>query len=260
MTNLRPDLALLRGQIRSTNRMFWRTPIAAFFTLALPVIFLVLFSVIFGSEDIGGGYSFSQFFAPSMAVFAAVSSTFTNIAIGTALARDQGILKRVRGTPLPAWIYMAGRIGSGVWISVISVILMFVLGWAFFGFRMIWDDFGLAVLVFVVGIATFSALGLSVCAVIKNGDAAPAVANGVFLPMAFISGIFIPLDDAPTWLVVLGEVFPLKHFAGPFGDAFDPLHTGQVLGWENLAIMGAWLALALLITTRFFSWDPHGAK
>lgn len=249
-------LSLIWLQTRSTNRLFWRTPIAAFFTLALPVIFLVLFSVIFGSDDVAGGYSFSQFFAPSMAVFAAVSSTFSNLAIRTAFSRDQGILKRVRGTPLPPWIYMAGVIVSGVWIAVLSVVLMFLLGWAFFGFRMIWDDFGLAVLAFVVGIATFSSLGLAVCSVIKNGDAAPAVANGVFLPMAFISGIFIPLDDAPRWLVILGDVFPLKHFAGPFGDAFDPFHTGQVLGWENIAIMGAWLVFGALIVTRFFSWDP----
>ena len=260
MTAARSDLSLVRLQIRSTNRMFWRTPIAAFFTLALPVIFLVLFSVIFGSEDIGGGYAFSQFFAPSMAVFAAVSSTFTNLAVRIAYAREQGILKRVRGTPLPPWIYMAGILGSGVWIALLSVVLMFVIGWAFFGFLMVWDDIGLVLLVFVVGIATFSSLGLAVCSIIRNADAAPAVANGVFLPMAFISGIFIPLDDAPQWLVILGDIFPLKHFAGPFGDAFNPLHTGQVLGWENVAIMAAWLVFGGLIVTRFFSWDPRGAK
>ena len=260
MSGGRSPLALVWLQTRSTNRLFWRTPVAAFFTLALPVIFLVLFSVIFGSEDIGGGYSFSQFFAPSMAVFAAVSSTFSNLAIKTAYAREQGILKRVRGTPLPAWIYMAGTILSGVWIAVLSVVLMFVIGWAFFGFRMIWGDIGLAVLVLVVGIATFSALGLAVCSVIKNADAAPAVANGVFLPMAFISGIFIQLDDAPRWLVILGDIFPLKHFAVPFGDAFNPLHTGQVMGWENLAVMGAWLVLGGVVVTRFFSWDPRGAE
>ena len=260
MSGVRTALQQVWLQTRSTNRLFWRTPIAAFFTLALPVIFLVLFSVIFGSEDIGGGYSFSQFFAPSMAVFAAVSSTFTNLAIRTAFARDQGILKRVRGTPLPPWIYMAGAIGSGVWIAVLSVVLMFVIGWAFFGFRMIWDDIGLVLLVFVVGIATFSALGLAVSSVMKNADAAPAVANGVFLPMAFISGIFIPLDEAPRWLVILGDIFPLKHFAGPFGDAFNPLHTGQVLGWEDIGIMVAWLVAGTVIVTRFFSWDPRGAR
>ena len=250
------NLSLVWVQIRSTNRMFWRTPVAAFFTLALPVIFLVLFSVIFG-DDVGGGYSFAQFFAPAMAVFAAVSSTFTNLVIRIAYSRELGILKRVRGTPLPPWIYMSGTIGSGVWIAILSVGLMFLVGWAFFGFEMYWENFGLAVLVFVVGIATFSALGLAVCSVIKNADASPAVANGVFLPMAFISGIFIPLDDAPMWLVILGDIFPLKHFVGPFGDAFNPLHTGQILGWENVAVMGAWLVAGVVITIRFFSWDPR---
>lgn len=260
MSRIRTDLSLLWLQARSQNRTFWRTPVAAFFTLALPVFFLVLFSVIFGSDEVAEGYRFSQFFAPAMAVFSAVSATFTSLSIGTALARDQGILKRVRGTPLPPWIYMAGRIGSGVWIALISVVVMFIIGWAFFGFIMLWGGLLVAVLVFGLGIATFSALGLAVCALVKNGDAVPAVANAFFLPMAFISGIFIPLEDAPRWLVILGDIFPLKHFAAPFGAAFDPFHTGQILGWENLAILGAWLALGLVITTRFFSWDPRGSR
>lgn len=251
-------VSLLWGQVRHNNRMFWRTPAAAFFTLALPVIFLVLFSVIFGDVEVGGGYSFSQFFAPAMAVFAAVSSTFTNLAIGVSYARDQGILKRVRGTPLPPWVYMAGRICSGVWFAVLSVGIMFVLGWGFFGFRMVWANLGTALVIFVMGIAAFSALGLAVCAVLKNADSSPAAANGVFLPMAFVSGIFIPLDDAPRWLVILGDIFPLKHFAGPFGEAFDPLHEGPILGWEHLGVMVLWLAFGMLLVTRYFTWDPRG--
>ena len=259
MTAVRAGLPLLWRQIRSQNRTFWRTPVAAFFTLALPVFFLVLFSVLFGSAEVTEGYRFSQFFAPAMAVFAAGSATFTSLSIGTALARDQGILKRVRGTPLPPWIYMGGRIGSAVWVALVSVVVMFSMAWALFGFVMLWDNLGVALLVFVLGVATFSALGLSVCAVVKNADSVPAVANAVFLPMAFISGIFISLDDAPGWLLVLGDVFPLKHFAEPFGDSFNPFHDGQILGWENLAIMGAWLVLGLVLTTRFFSWDPKGS-
>lgn len=254
----RADLVLLLRQIRHQNRVFWRTPVAAFFTLVLPIFFLVLFSVIFGTSEVAEGYEFSQFFAPAMAVFAAGSSTFTTLAIGTALDRNRGILKRVRGTPLPPWVYMTGRIGSGVWIAVISVVVMFLVGWAFFGFVMLWDNLGEAAAVFVVGVATFSALGLSVCALVRSADATPAVANAVFLPMAFVSGIFIPLDDAPRWLVTLGDIFPLKHFAEPFGAAFNPFHTGVVLGWEDLAVMGVWLVAGLVVTTRFFRWDPKG--
>ena len=260
MSDTRTDLRLAWMQIRNTNRLFWRSPMAAFFTLALPLIFLVLFSVIFGSDGAYGGYDFSQFFAPRMAVFAAVSSTFTNLTIRTSFARQYGLLKRVRGTPLPAWVYMVGMIGSGVWIAVISVVLVFAVGWAFFGFIMIWDYIGSVVLVFVVGIATFSALGLAVSSVIKNADSSPAIANGVFLPMTFMSDIFVPLDDAPRWLVILGDILPLKHFAVPFGDAFNPVHTGQVLGWENIAVMGVWLAAGTVVVTRFFSWDPRGAE
>jgi ABC-2 type transport system permease protein len=248
---------LLWRQIRYQNKNFWRTPAAAFFTLALPVMFLLLFSLFFGDEEIAG-VPFAQFFTPAIAVFAAVSATFTNLAIGTALSRDQGILKRVRGTPLPAWIYMAGRIGSGVWIALISVVLMFSLGWLLYDFQIVWGNLAVAVLVFVVGMATFSALGLAVCAVVKNGEAVPAVAQAVILPMAFISDIFIQTDGAPEWLTTLGNIFPLKHFVNLFSDAFNPFVTGSILGWGSLAAMAGWLVFGLVVTTRFFSWDPRG--
>lgn len=257
MNLLRSDLPLLWRQIRHQNRVFWRTPVAAFFTVGLPVFFLVLFNVLFGGDEAAGEYQFVQFFAPAMAVFAAGSSAFTGLSIGTALARDQGILKRVRGTPIRPWVYMGGRIGSAVWVAVLSAVIMFVTGWAFFGFVILWEELEIGILVFTVGVATFSAMGLSVCALVKSAEATPAVANAVFLPMAFISGIFIQLDDAPDWLVLIGDIFPLKHFVEPFGAAFNPYHTGVVLGWEDLAIMGAWLLVGLIVTTRFFKWDPR---
>ena len=250
-------LSLLRRQIRFQNRTFWRTPVAAFFTLALPVMFLVLFSLFFGGEEVDG-VPYSQFFTPAMAVFAAVSATFTNLAIGTSLSRDQGILKRVRGTPLPPWAYMAGRIGSGVWIATISIALMFTLGWALYDFEIVWSNLAVAALVFAVGMATFSTLGLALCGVVRSGEAIPAVAQAIILPMAFISDIFIPIEDAPAWLKTVGAVFPLKHFVELFSDSFNPFHTGPVLGWTGLAIMLAWFAFGLLVTSRFFTWDPRG--
>ena len=248
---------LLWRQIRSQTTTFWRTPVAAFFTLALPVIFLLLFSLFFGDETVNG-VPFAQFFTPAIAVFAAVSATFTNLAIRTALSRDQGILKRVRGTPLPAWIYMAGRIGSAVWVALISIILMFSLGWALYDFQIVWDNLVVAMFVFIVGMATFSTLGLSVCALVRNSEAVPAVAQAVILPMAFISDIFIQTDGAPAWLTTLGDILPLKAFVVLFSNAFNPFHTGAILGWGEIGTMAAWLAVGLVITTRFFTWDPRG--
>ncbi len=249
---------LVGRQIRHNNRLFWRTPAAAFFTLIFPFVLLLLFNVIFGGGEVRG-YPFVQFFAPAMAVFAAVTSAFTNLAIGVSFAREEGVLKRVRGTPLAPWIYMAGRIGAGVWAAILSVASMFLAGWVFFGLQMAWDSFGVIVLVFVVGMATFSVLGLAVCSSVKNAESSPAIANAVLLPMAFISGIFIPLDDAPDWLIILGDIFPLKHFVEPFGEAFNPLHQGAVLGWEHLGVMALWLVLGMVIVTRYFTWDPKGS-
>jgi ABC-2 type transport system permease protein len=248
--------SLLWHQVRYQNAMFWRTPVAAFFTLLFPIMFLVLFNLLFGDAEVNGE-PFSQFFTPAITVFAAVSATFTNLAIGTAMSRDQGILKRVRGTPLKPWLYLAGRIGSGLWIALISVVVMFFLAWLLYDFEIVWDRLHEAILVFVVGIATFSAMGLAIAAVVKNGDSVPAVANAIILPMAFVSDIFIQTEDGPAWLERVGDFFPLKPFVHLFGDAFNPFHTGTVFGWDQLAVMVAWGAASLFIAVRNFSWEPR---
>jgi ABC-2 type transport system permease protein len=235
--------------------MFWRTPVAAFFTVAFPVMFLVLFNLLFGDAQVNG-VPFAQFFTPAIATFAAVSATFTNLAIGTALSRDAGILKRFRGTPLPPWIYMAGRIGSGVWLATISVILMFALGWLLYDVQILWENVAVALFAFIVGITTFSAMGLAVAGIVKNGDSVPAVAQAIILPMAFVSDIFLVPDNPPVWLDTLGNIFPMKHFGSLMVDAFNPFLTDPVLGWEHVAAMGVWAAVSLVIATRYFSWEP----
>ena len=136
MSERASSLSLVWGQIRYQNKIFWRTPISAFFTLVFPLMFLIVFGLIFGSEDIEGtGLTVAQFYAPALAVFGAVSATYTNLAISTAIARDEGILKRVRGTPLPPWGYIAGRVGSAVYMAAISVLIMLAAGVVFYGLQ-----------------------------------------------------------------------------------------------------------------------------
>ncbi len=127
MSSRTPALLLTMNQVRYQNKMFWRTPIGAVFTIAFPLMFLVLFNLLFdGTIDVTGRtpLTVAQFYTPSLAVFAAASATYTNLAVGTAIARDDGILKRFRGTPLPPWSYLAGRIGSAMWIAMLAVMLM----------------------------------------------------------------------------------------------------------------------------------------
>ncbi len=240
-------------QIRHHDKMFWRNPLAAGFTLGMPFLLLVLFSLVFGEG--AEGDDFIQFFTPSIAVFAAVSATFTNLAIGTGIARDQGILKRVRGTPLPPWVYLAGRIGSAVWVATVSVVLMLAAGVVLYGFELIWANVPVALLTLAAGVACFAALGLALVGVIRRGDAVPAVANAIILPLAFVSGIFIANEDLPVWLANAASVFPLRHFAELFGRSFDQELTGSVLGWDHLLLLVTWTAVASFVAARWFRWD-----
>lgn len=257
MTERRSDLALIWQQIRYQNKIFWRTPIAAFFTLVFPLMFLVLFTAIFGNEEIPElGITTAQFFAPGLAAFAAVSASYTNLAIGTAISRDNGILKRVRGTPLPPWIYIAGRIGSSVYLAALAVVIMMGVAAVFYGVNVYGRTLPALIVTFLVGVGCFAALGMLVAALSPNGDATPAITNATLLPIAFISNIFIPIDNPPTWMDVLGNFFPLKHFADPMRDAFDPTLSGGQFQWGNIGYMALWGVLAVIIAVRYFKWEP----
>ena len=252
---------LVWQQIRYQNRLFWRTPIAAFFTLVFPLMFLLLFSVLFGTEDIEitgrGVFSVAQFYAPGLAVFAAASATYTNIGVGTAIARDEGILKRFRGTPLPAGAYMSGLIGSGVWIAFIAAVVMMTVGVVAFDVNIEISKLPAALLTFVTGSACFAALGIALAAASPTGDSAPAVANATILPLAFVSDVFIAVGDPPQWLTTLGDVFPLKHFVRAFQDAFHPLTESPAFRLEHLAVMAAWGVIGALLALKFFTWEPR---
>ena len=256
-----PILALTWQQVRYQNRLFWRTPVAAFFTIAFPLMFLPLFSVLFGTEEFEitgrGMFSVAQFYAPALAVFAAASATYTNIGVGTAIARDEGVLKRFRGTPLPPWAYMAGRIGSGVWIAFIATVMMMTVGVVAFNVNIELSKLPAARVAFVVGAASPAPLGLALAAASPTGDSAPAVANATILPLAFVSDVFIAMDNPPDWLTAVGNFFPLKHFVRAFQDAFHPLVESPGFEFDHLAAMAVWGVVGTLLALKFFTWEPR---
>ena len=249
---------MLRGQVLLEWRLFWRTPISAFFSIFFPLLLFVVFALVFGNETIDYlGITTAQFYAPSLAVFSAVSASYTTIAITTAYQRDEGILKRVRGTPLPPWIYLAGKIVSATIIAAIGATIMLGVGVVFFDLRLYADSILLLVLIFVVGVFCFAALGLLVAAVAPSGQAATAIANSTLLPLAFISGVFIvPGTDMPVWLEAVADFFPLKHFVEPFVAAFSPEASAASFRWSDVAYLALWGVVALLLAVRLFRWEP----
>jgi ABC-2 type transport system permease protein len=250
---------LLLRQVRHQNKLFLRNPFSAFFSLAFPLMFLLLFGSLNSGQTLAerGGIAYIQFLTPGLLAFAVVSTCYTGLVTGVALNRDMGILKRVRGTPLPAWIYVAARILSSVWFSVVSAVLMVGVGVVLFDVEIIWRMLPAAAGTLLLGSACFCALGMAVAALVPNGEAAPAVANFTVLPVVFISDLFFPMDTAPAWLRALGSVFPVKHFALALEETFNPFATGAGWSWDHLAVVALWGVAGVLVAVRKFQWEPR---
>ena len=263
--------AQIGRQFRFTNKAFWRNPASAFFTFAFPLMFLVIFTSIFGGDQVELQrflLDTATYYVGAMAAFGVVSACFTNIAITTTFNRDAGILKRLRGTPLPPGSYMMARVLHATVVGAILVVLTLAFG------NLVYDSplpsaghLAEFVAAFLVGALAFAALALALTALIPNAEAAPPVVNAVILPLLFLSGIFIPLDDeSPAWMKVVGDVFPVKHFAeamraGFLGDVTMVTPAGPVrpfvFDWWDVAIVAAWGVVGLVLAARFFSWEPR---
>ena len=253
-------ISLSFRQIRYETIAFWRNPAAAFFTFLFPLIFLVIFNLVFGDREMeiaGGVTSVSTFYVPAILALSVIGACYTNVAMGISFARDGGVLKRVRGTPLPAWAYLFGRIGNAVIVSILLVIIVTFSGVVFFGVDAPTNTMPAFLLTLMVGAAAFCALGMAVTALIPNAEASPAIVNASILPLLFVSDVFIPLDDAPYWLQVFANVFPVRHFSTALQTAFNPFETGAGFEWMNLLVMAGWLAAGLLLAVRFFRWEPR---
>ncbi|MGI8983382.1 MAG: ABC transporter permease [Acidimicrobiales bacterium] len=251
------DLAIAGRQLRFEQKAFWRNPAGAVFTFAFPLLFLVVFSTLNSGARIEerGNISFVTFFVPGIVAFGLISACYTNLAIRMTINRDLGILKRVRGTPVPTWAYLAGQVGSSIVVTFLLCTLTVGLGVIAFGveFRA-----GTAAGLFVtlaLGAACFCALGLAVSGLCPNADAAPAIVNFSVFPLVFVSGIFFPLDNAPGWLASAAELFPVQQLADGLQYAFDPRTTGLGFNGDDLWRLLAWTVAGSLLAVRLFRWD-----
>jgi ABC-2 type transport system permease protein len=254
------SLTLALRQVAYTNKAFWRNPASAFFTFAFPLMFLVIFTAIFGSGQVttasGVTVSTSTFYVPAIAAFSVITACYTNIAIGLSFTRDTGVLKRIHGTPLPAWSYLAGRIVHAVLMAVLLVALCAAFGAVAYHATLPSSGLPAFLLTLVVGAASFCALGIALTAFIPNADAAPAVVNASILPLLFISNVFIPLQNPPAWMDALSNIFPVRHFADALVGSFLAVNGSGIQGID-LVVVGVWGIVGLVIGVRFFSWEPR---
>jgi ABC-2 type transport system permease protein len=253
------DVGHALRQVRYTNKAFWRNPANAFFTFAFPLMFLVIFTGLFGNDTItvaGREISVSTFYVSAIASFSIITATYTNLAINVAFRRDAGVLKRIRGSPLPAWSFMAGRIGHAILVTILLVAIVVTFGAMFYDAEVPTRTLPAFLTTIAVGAATFSALGLALTGAIPNADASPAIVNATILPLLFLSGIFIPIQDPNAWYVAVAKFFPVYHFAEAMNSAyFSP--TGSGFEGGHLLVMTAWGLAGVILALRFFSWEPR---
>jgi ABC-2 type transport system permease protein len=239
-------------QYRLERKMFWRNPSAAFFNFLLPLIFLALFGAIFADREAD-----LQVIVPGIAGMAVMSTTFSALAMTLTYLRESGVLKRIRGTPLPTSAYLAGIGGNAITNTALQVGLITAAGTLVFGLD--WPRDWPALVVFVVlGVICFASLGVALSHAIPNFDSAPAYVNAAFLPLIFISGVFYDADDAPGFLYAIAEVLPLKHLIDGLGGA---MVTGDGLADHApaLLVLALWSAAGLVLAVRGFSWDVRRA-
>ena len=252
------DIGLAVRQVRYEHRAFWRNPAAAFFTFVFPLLFMVIFNTLFGSSGGAVGQRASDFYTPAIIVFSVINATFTSLVMTVTAARERGILKRIRGTPLPPWAYLAGRIGLSIGIAVVLVAIVAAFGALLYDVRVPWARLPALLLTLAVGAATFSVLGLALTGFVPNQDAAPALANAVILPLLFISNVFIRLaDGAPAWIQTLSSFFPVRHFADAMMTIYAPSTSGSGLDPGHLAVMLGWAVAGLALALWRFRWEPQ---
>ena len=244
-------------------RAFLRNRQYQFFTLALPVLFLVIFASVFGgggntTQVAGGRISTSVYYVPGIIGLGVIAACFGNLAASVTAQRERGALKRRRATPVPAAAVIAGRVLTAVVIAMVMAAVLLGIGWAAYGAHVPGRTaLALAVTV-VIGAASFCCLGYALTSLIRNEDAALPAAMALMLPLYFISGVFVAVTALPHWLADVGEIFPVRHLTNALLVAYNPHTTGLGFAGPDLLIVAAWGAAGLLIALRKFSWLPLG--
>jgi ABC-2 type transport system permease protein len=238
---------------------FLRNRQARFFTLVLPLLFLVIFVGVFGNDTVQKtGVKASTYYVPGISALGLIAASFVNLVISITAQREDGILKRRRATPVPAWVLIAGRALTAIAVSLVVMTVLLAVGRFAYGVHLPTSTIPAIAISAIVGSITFCVLGYAFSTAIHSEDAAQPMVQAVMLPLYFISGVFIPNVNLPSWMRHVAELFPVQHLADALHHAYDPATHGVGLVGSDLAVLGAWAAVGLVVALRRFSWTPVG--
>lgn len=259
----RSDLPLLLRWIHARVLVILRTPRAAFFSLIFPLILLALLNGTNSGNTVtaaGGKVDFAQYFTPSIGIYALAVSCYTTPIFGLANARDQGILKRIRGTPLSPWIYLTSWLAGGIVTGLAAMAVMVLVSIPAFHLHVYPRLLPAALVTAILGAATLGALGLAVSTFVRRADTAPTIANLTLFPVLFLSGVFFPLHGAPEWTLRVAHLFPLSHLVDAFTACFSPHTQGSGFAARDLALIALWGLGGLAFAARRFRWESDSQE
>ncbi|WP_416977704.1 ABC transporter permease [Streptomyces sp. T028] len=253
-------LGLHRGALEL--KQFFRQREQVVFTFAFPVVFLFLFASIFKDDVSGAGITASQLYVPAMMAAGIMSTSFQSLGISIAIERDEKVLRRLRGTPMPPAAYFLGKIWLVLVTGALETAVLLLVGTTLYDVDLPssaarWFDFAW---IFVLGLTACALLGIAISSVPKSGKSATSVVVLPFLVLQFISGVYIAIDTIPDWMLTVGALFPLKWMCQGLRGVFLP-ESAQVLeqagGWEFgrvALVLGAWCVGGLVLCLLTFRW------
>jgi ABC-2 type transport system permease protein len=256
-------LGLLQGGLEL--KQFFRLREQVIFTFAFPLVFLFLFASIFRDDMENTGSTASQYYVASMIAAGIMSTSFQSLGISIAIERDEKVLRRLRGTPMPPASYFLGKIWLVLVTGVLETAALLVFGTTLYDVSLPsdvggWLTFGW---IFVLGLTSCALLGIAISSVPRSGRSATSVVILPFLVLQFISGVYILIDTVPNWMLTAGSVFPLKWLCQGLRGVFLPEAAAALEpagSWEYgriALVLGAWCIGGLLLCLLTFRWKSH---
>ncbi len=247
-------MRLFRHELRAQQRLFWRSRELAFFTFMLPIILYFLLGSVYGDDEVEGVRG-ADYLLAGMLGYGCISTSFAGLAIMLVIRREQGILKRLRATPLPPATYLGAVLTSIVLVFALETVLMIAIGRIAFDTALPARPVSLAAAL-LLGAVSFAALGVGLSSVIRSAEGASAVVNAIYLPVSFISGAFFSPASFPAFLEAIADVLPLVYFIELVRDVM--LYGDQI--WDKptaVAVIAAWGVFGLVVSVRSFRWSPR---
>lgn len=260
------DRAIVLAQARMAILVATRTPRTLIFTIAFPLVFLVLFNSIFIKGNDTATLpnelklSAQAYFTAGIVAYAVALSTFTTLAVSLTTQRENGQLKRYRGTPMPPWTFIAAQVLRATAQGLAMAALLLAVGAVAYGVPIPGSTFPAFILYLVLGIATLCSLGIALSSFTPTPDSASTIAPFTVVMLAFFSGVWIPVEQLPHWLETVGKVFPLYHLALGLQTTLSPHATGSGLELENVLILAIWAIAGARIASKRFKWEPQAAR